>query len=379
MKILLLEPFFAGSHKKWAEALQQYSTHSIDIISLEGRFWKWRMHGGAISLARIYQAQYATQTYDLVLASDMLNVPNFLAQTNIREKGTKVAIYFHENQLTYPWSSQDADVKLKRDNHYSFINLSSALCSDAVLFNSQYHQQSFINALPTFLKQFPDHNETWTVEAIHQKSQVLPLGMDFFTLAKNKSAKRGQKPLLLWNHRWEYDKNPEFFFNTLIQLKNKSVNFEVAVLGESYAKQPSIFNHAKKVLNNNIIHWGYVSEPAAYAKLLWQADVLPVTSNQDFFGISIVEAMYCNVCPLLPKRLAYPEHLPQKVHQTHFYQSPQEFTHKLSQFIYKINDTRALQFQQYVKHYAWANIIQRYDAVFQNIVNNINANISNPK
>ena len=37
------------------------------------------------------------------------------------------------------------------------------------------------------------------------------------------------------------------------------------------------------------------------------SDILPITSNQDFFGGSIIEAMYCETTPLLPKRLTYPE------------------------------------------------------------------------
>jgi len=53
-----------------------------------------------------------------------------------------------------------------------------------------------------------------------------------------------------------------------------------------------------------------VEDFAEYAKWLWRADILPVTSRQEFFGASVVQALYCNCCALLPDRLAYPEHLP---------------------------------------------------------------------
>ena len=36
MKILLLEPYFTGSHKSWAEGYQSSSAHEIQIISLPG-------------------------------------------------------------------------------------------------------------------------------------------------------------------------------------------------------------------------------------------------------------------------------------------------------------------------------------------------------
>ena len=52
MKILIIEPYFTGSHKKWAQEFQKHSKHDIDFLTLPGRYWKWRMHGGAITLAQ---------------------------------------------------------------------------------------------------------------------------------------------------------------------------------------------------------------------------------------------------------------------------------------------------------------------------------------
>ncbi len=37
------------------------------------------------------------------------------------------------------------------------------------------------------------------------------------------------------------------------------------------------------------------------------ADILPVTSIHEFFGISVMEAIYCGCYPILPRRLTYPE------------------------------------------------------------------------
>ena len=119
--------------------------------------------------------------------------------------------------------------------------------------------------------------------------------------------KNNKKPLILWNHRWEFDKNPEFFFNLLFQLKEDKIEFEVAIIGESFKEYPEIFNKAKSILSNNIVQFGYCESFNEYAKWLWRADVLPITSNQDFFGISIIEAVYCNTYPILPQKLSYPE------------------------------------------------------------------------
>ncbi|MFH0916725.1 MAG: DUF3524 domain-containing protein, partial [bacterium] len=47
-----LEPYFGGSHKYFLEGLERHSRHDLTLFTLPGRHWKWRMHGGALSLAR---------------------------------------------------------------------------------------------------------------------------------------------------------------------------------------------------------------------------------------------------------------------------------------------------------------------------------------
>ena len=82
MDILLVEPYYTGSHKSWAEGYQSCSNHNVQIISLPGQFWKWRMHGGAITLAKQFMDMnfYA----DLILATDMLDLTTFLSLTKSR-------------------------------------------------------------------------------------------------------------------------------------------------------------------------------------------------------------------------------------------------------------------------------------------------------
>ncbi|HAW81376.1 MAG TPA: DUF3524 domain-containing protein, partial [Balneola sp.] len=294
INITLLEPFFSGSHKQWAEGLQKHSKHNIRILSLPGRHWKWRMHGGAISLAK--QFNELEESPDQILATSMLDLTTFLSLTRKRSATIPVAMYFHENQLTYPWSPQDRDVKKKRNNHYSFINYASALAADKIFFNSKYHMDSFLGALPKFLKQFPDKRERDNIEIIREKSEVLHLGLDLkrFEDFRSSDKEKNSEATILWNHRWEYDKNPEEFFETLYELKEKEVPFKLVVLGEQNDVNPPIFDEAKEKLKDEIIHWGYADSFDDYAKWLWRVDILPVTSNQDFFGGSLIEAMYCD-------------------------------------------------------------------------------------
>ena len=367
MNILLLEPFFTGSHQRWAEGYQQYSQHEITIFSLKGRHWKWRMYGGAVSLAK--QCNDSSLQPDLILATDMLDLTTFVALTKKQFRDIPIVLYFHENQITYPWSPDDQDTKLNRNNQYGFINYTSALAADMVFFNSAYHLESFIDGLSPFLKQFPDERNLGNTSVIRKKSMVLPLGIDLKKYLDFQHSSPNESPIILWNHRWEYDKNPEVFFNILFKLSLEKIDFNLVVLGTSYKNIPPIFNDAKSKLAQHLLHWGFADSLSEYTYWMWKADILPVTSNQDFFGVSVVEAMYCNCYPLLPFRLAYPEHIPRRLHQDYFYHSEEELYTKLK---YLLNNTTELKqpntYKNFVARYDWSNLAPHYDEVLKNTI-----------
>jgi glycosyltransferase involved in cell wall biosynthesis len=373
MKICLIEPFHTGSHATWAEEYAHYSRHDVELLTLSGRRWKWRMHGGAVTLARQFMS--GCEQPDLFLASDMLDLTTFLALT--REKTAKIptALYFHENQLTYPWSTNGANPAQQRA-HYAFINYTSALAADAVLFNSHYHLDAFTQALPDFLKSFPDQNELASVDLIRNKCEVLPLGLDLRRFDEyqpepsqtgTESKETARPPLILWNHRWEYDKNPEEFFHALYLLQEEEIPFEVAILGESYRNCPPIFSEARQRLGERIVHFGYAEDFADYARWLWRADVLPVHSHHDFFGASVVQAIYCNCAPLLPRRLAYPEHLPAELQDHYLYENLDELLGRLRQLL-KNPCRNPGTMREHVSRYNWAEMVEQYDALFAQLI-----------
>lgn len=368
MKILLVEPFFVGSHAAWAKGYQQFSQHNVEILSLPGRHWKWRMYGGAVTLAQ--QMKKLKFKPDLLLVTDMLDLTTFLALTKRQTSNIPVAIYFHENQITYPWSPTDAQNKIERNNQIGFLNYTSALAADRVCFNSDYHHDIFLDALSPFLRQFPDFQELDLVDVIRQKSSVLPLGIDLQKFDDFKVDSPNDLPIILWNHRWEYDKNPTTFFKVLFQLKKEKIDFKVVILGEKYHKFPPIFAEAKVFLKEEILHFGYAPDFATYAEWLWRADILPVTNIQDFFGGSIVEAIYCNTYPILPNRLAYPAHIPEEYHQKHFYDGTEEQLYiQLKSLLkdFKPNPA-AFSGNNYVHHYDWRIFASVYDDFFSKIV-----------
>ena len=364
MKILLIEPYYTGSHKKWAEGYIKHSSHHIKVLSMAGHFWKWRMHGGAVTLARMFNNM--NWKPDLILCTDMLDLTTFLSLTRAKSNNIPTVIYFHENQISYPWSPKDRDILNKRDNHYGFINYASALSADKIFFNSIFHRKTFLKDLKPFLKNFPDNNELETIEEIKNKSGVLYLGLDFSNF-KAKSDQKTNTPTILWNHRWEYDKNPELFFAIMKKIKNKKINFNLIIVGESFGKSPKIFDEAKIEFDKNIIKWGYQKSVKDYIDCLFRSDILPVTSNHDFFGISVMEAVYCNVWPILPNRLSYKELFRNEGHAENIYNDKDQLMKKIEYAIKNIHRIRDKSLNETAQKYDWKRLAVVYDSEFEKV------------
>ncbi len=363
LTIALLEPFMTGSHQQWLETVQKHSAHEIIPFTLPGRFWKWRMHGGAVELAKRFLNSRCHP--DIILATDMLDLTTFLALTREVTAGMPALLYFHENQLTYPWSATDPDVRSGRDNHYAFINYVSALAADRILFNSAFHRDSFLGALPVFLNQFPDYHRLADLQELHAKSEVFPLMLELSRFDRFREPKAPSSPCtFLWNHRWEYDKDPDTFFRLMYRLQDMGLDFRLIVLGEEFDQAPRVFGEARQRLESKVLHWGYAREHGQYARLLWRADVIPVTSRQDFFGASIMEAVYCDTMPLLPNRLAYPEHIPRKERDAYLYADDQELSVKCEEAIHRVDEVREGAYREFAARYDARNLIGQFDSLF---------------
>ncbi|MEO1712403.1 MAG: glycosyltransferase, partial [Bacteroidota bacterium] len=204
------------------------------------------------------------------------------------------------------------------------------------------------------------------IKSVQEKSVVLYLGMDldaFFDIARRRQARRNP-PVLLWNHRWEYDKAPEAFFAALFQLQEEGLAFRLAVLGEHYRKAPPIFAEAKEKLAKQIVHWGY-AERETYQNWLVQTDILPVTSRQDFFGGSLVEGIAAGAIPLVPNRLAFPEHIPNQHRPLLVYDSDQDLFQRLRSFLkHGVPIELRSDLRNLVSRYDWSTLAPVYDRGF---------------
>ena len=358
MRIALLEPYYTGSHRTWAEGYKTASRHEIQTLQMDGRFWKWRMHGGPVELAE--QAGNLSPETDLLLVTDMVNLPYFLGLTRPRFGNMPIAAYFHENQLTYPPPPGS-----KRDLTYGFMNFITGLCADWVFFNSEFHRDQFLDELPRLLKHFPDYNHLGTIGQLRAKSSVLPVGCDLRRLDARRgfAPPRGKPPLILWNQRWEYDKDPATFFRALSIVASEGIPFRLALAGEDFRRVPEEFSAAKERFASQLIHYGYASAEE-YTRLLWQADVVVSTAVHEFFGVAVVEAVYCGAWPLLPNRLTYPELIPAHLQAEHLYADADDLVDRLRRFLFNPRapspDLRAA-----MSLYDWGHMAPLYDQALE--------------
>ncbi len=273
------------------------------------------MHGGAITLARLYRERYGAENVtrpQAIVASDMLDLSTFQALTRRETCDIPMAIYFHENQFSYPASPHSSQAF---DLHYPFINYASALCADRLYFNSEYHRADFLRHAESFPARFPDFPEQAAADALAERSSVLPLGLDLAALRaarEQRSAEQSDEsaaPVILWNHRREHDKNPDDFFAALFELADRGLDFRVMVLGQAFREAPPVFARARERLGDRrILRFAPAETRAEYVRLVAGCDLLPVTAHHDFFGAATVVAMAAGGYPMLPRRLAYPAH-----------------------------------------------------------------------
>ncbi|MCZ7534176.1 MAG: DUF3524 domain-containing protein [Acidimicrobiia bacterium] len=301
VRTALLEPYYGGSHKVWADGYRDHSDHDVRVVSHDARFWKWRMHGAFLTLAeevgRVVDSGWLS---DVILASSMMDVSGFAGAIRDVAPGVPIATYFHESQFTYPFSPAD-----KVDFTYQMKNWASAAVSDLVIFNSEYHRSVFRDEAVRFLNAFPEDKHVHLIDDVMDTSIVLPVGIDLEPFRGDRMDADGP-PLIVWNQRWEHDKGPDELKAIVELLLERGVDFRMAMCGEVFVSVPETFAEITALLADRLIHEGH-AERKRYEEILLESSVVLSTADQEFFGIGVVEAIAAGAHPVLPNRLVYPE------------------------------------------------------------------------
>lgn len=292
----LLSAYRADSHAAWADWL----TASLDDFDwrgfeLPGRHFAWRIRGNPLSWlddlaeADPPQAIVATSMVDLATIRGL----------HPRLGHVPTLVYFHENQFAYPASdAQTTSIEAQ------MVQLYAALAADRAGFNSDYNRRTFLDGVDALLARMPDRVPSDIARRIGRKACVLPVPIAPIAPAHTRDSR-----LIVWNHRWEYDRNPELFAAAMIDLDRRGVDFRLALLGPRPDNGPEALQRLRRKIPDRIEVDAKLS-PVAYRKLLARAGIAVSTSNHEFQGLAMLEATSAGCVPLVPDALCYPEIYP---------------------------------------------------------------------
>ncbi|WP_343076093.1 tRNA-queuosine alpha-mannosyltransferase domain-containing protein [Halomonas elongata] len=296
MRGLLLSAYAAASHRQWANGVERW-LDDVDWTRLElpPRHFAWRIRGNPLTWM-LREGEALSREYDVILATSMADLATLVGLYPHLGRAHKV-VYFHENQFAYPLAERQ-----RQRGEPLMVNLYTALAADTLVFNSAYNRDSFIDGARGFLKRLPENLPAVVpLEALRDRARILPVPIE-----AEPASPPGQGDIIVWNHRWEYDKNPEAFFGALFGLAERGVNFRLAVMGQRFRDCPAIFDQAWERLGEHLVCWGPQSSEA-YLHWLDEGALVVSTTHHEFQGLAIMEAVRHGCVPLVPDRLCFPD------------------------------------------------------------------------
>ncbi|XP_075465571.1 tRNA-queuosine alpha-mannosyltransferase isoform X3 [Ascaphus truei] len=323
MSVLLIEAFYGGSHKQLMDLLKEEIEGCV-LYGLPAKKWHWRARTAAL---------YFMQT---IPPND-----NYRFMPDHKRLLQKMTDYKSDCDSTpctgLPFQSQSRTAAKSMDSCLGEQHMEQNVPEKAVPPSEDLHD----------LKSSVRGN-TYDEDARH--------------VICNPSTTLGvigdqQRPLhIVWPHRWEHDKDPESFFKILLKLQEKELPFHVSVLGETFTDVPDLFSETRITLGSSVLHWGYLPSKDDYFQTLCVADVVISTAKHEFFGVAMLEAVYCGCYPLCPKSLVYPEIFSAE----YLYSTPEQLLKKLQNFCKRPEIVRKHLFQGDIARFSWAALRGRF-------------------
>lgn len=321
LRFLFVETFYGGSHRAFADAVVRHSRHEIDLVTLPDRHWRRRLQ---IAAWQVAERITNLEAYDGLLVTDLVDLSELRGVLARRATLPPVMLYMHESQMTYPPTQRRTPPR-----ELLLLELKNIASAERVLFNSRSHRDTFAEAARAFLATYRTADTIAPPAAIEAAVETAKTAPVHYPGAErcprgnraplSAQAESDEAPLIIWNHRWEYDKDPESFFRALPALARDGVAFRVAILGEESRIMRPRFEAAAAELGDRVVHLGYAESSAAYRHFLESGDLVVSTAIQENFGIAVCEAVLCGCVPVLPRRLSYPELVPEQYHERCLY------------------------------------------------------------
>ena len=296
-RLWLLSAYRAESHRRWAEGLvRRQRSFDWQRFELPGRHFAWRIRGNPLNWLDVLDPRVVGDPPDALVATSMVDLAT-LRGLHPYLAGLPTLLYFHENQFAYPRSErQTTSVEAQ------MVQLYAALAADRVAFNSEYNRDSFLGGVDALMQRMPDGVPDGLAERIAARSELLPVPVDAVAPATSRDP-----GLIVWNHRWEYDKDPDLFAEAMIRLAERGVSFRLALLGPRGARPVAALARLRSALGARI-DVDAALERAGYEAVLGRATVVVSTARHEFQGLAVLEAVSAGCIPVVPDALCYPEH-----------------------------------------------------------------------
>jgi len=294
--VLLLSAYRADSHAAWADWLcNAFPAFTWQRAELPGRHFRWRIRGNPLS----WVDEFSGPAPDALVATSMVDLAT-LRGLHPALAHVPALYYFHENQFAYPVGEHQA-----RSIEPQMVQLYGALAADQVVFNSRFNRDSFLDGVGQLLARMPDAVPGGIVERLTARTAVLPVPIRPVAPA---AADRDER-LILWNHRWEYDKAPDAFADAVLELARRGLDFRLALLGARPPRAPAPLQALRQRFGERIVADGRVPR-AEYQAILGRAGIAVSTALHEFQGLAMLEAVGAGAAPLVPDALAYTEQYP---------------------------------------------------------------------
>ena len=211
----------------------------------------------------------------------------------------------HENQVEYPDDPErEAD---QRDVHFALTNLNSIFAADLVIWNSRWNLESFLAGLGQILHPCRGIPFDDLEERIRARSNVAWCPVEVPSPELPCPIEPSDVPLVVWPHRHEHDKGPDLLLE--LARSHRNIPIRWALLGERFDRVPDAMSRFRQEFADSIVFDDYPNRQI-YESIIGTADWVCSTARHEFFGLSVVEAMFAGCMPWVPAGLSYRELLP---------------------------------------------------------------------
>lgn len=356
LSILALSPYHGGPREAFVEGLATHSSHEVARLTLPPRTWPWRLKGSALHFASEI-ARLRRKRIDLLLADDLVDTARLRALLPAELRATPIVQYLHADVLS-------GDLKGRpRDEPLALAQLYGVLASDRVLVASEFHRRSLLDGAARLVKTFPDAVPATLLADVENRIGVLPPGIDAAAIRDTPPRpKPDGPPVVLWNHPWVEDQNPELFFETLDHLKQEGVPFRLVAVGISVRKYPEVFQEARRRLSDRILQFGYVPGREQYLANIRASDIVVSTARREWFPLATVEAAIAGTTPLVGRGMANAEVFGD-VLDAHSYRGAVDLRRKLARLLGGRADASAAEAlrSRLVRAYDWRPVAAEFD------------------